>query len=246
MASAGFGDKVEGFHAVAAAIAAGRVTQLTVERGRLRHSEYADLVASAEEIGVAVGLVDDVRNHSVTTAPQGVVAAARPIAPVSLEHAVKATTPAALLVLDHLEDPRNVGAASRSALAAGVRSLVVGSRRSAALGAAAFKAAAGALEHMSVVSVGSIAETLTRLRKLGVWSVGLDGAGSDSLFGHHLLGEPVALVVGGEGSGLSRLVRERADALVRIPQVGDIESLNASVATSLAVYELARVRGWVI
>jgi 23S rRNA (guanosine2251-2'-O)-methyltransferase len=245
MAPAGIGDSLEGFHAVAAAVAAGRVTHLQVESSRLRHRSYADLVAAARAAGATVAEVDDVRPAAVTEAPQGLVARARPIAPVTLEQAIAATDPAALLVLDRIEDPRNVGAIARSSLAAGVRSLVMATRRAAPLGATAFKAAAGAFEAMELVTVGSVASALASLRRAGVWLVGLDAAGDAPLFGCELLTGPVALVVGAEGRGLSRLVSERLDARVGIPLAAGVESLNASVAAALAVFELARMRGWV-
>ena len=118
-------------------------------------------------------------------------------------------------------------------------------RRSAPIGAAAFKAAAGTLEEVALVEVSSVPEALRRLGKLGVWRVGLDGSGEQSLFGFELLSEPVALVVGAEGEGLHRLTAERCDVIVRIPHAGPAESLNASVATALAVFEVSRARGWV-
>ena len=152
-----------------------------------------------------------------TTSPQGLVARCRPIPQVSLADAAAKTDPAAVLVLDHVEDPRNVGAIARSAVAAGVRSMVFSGRRSAPLEGTAFKAAAGALEHMAITEVSSIPAALEDLRKAGLWIVGLDGGGDQSLFGLGLLTEPVAVVVGAEGGGLSRLVADRCDVLARIP-----------------------------
>ncbi len=244
-APAGIGDRVEGFHAVAAAAAAGRITALIVERQRLRHESYATLVDIAVASGATVRRVDDARDEAVTGAPQGVVAACRPIAPVGLDEAAAAVDPAALLVLDRIQDPRNLGAIARSAMAAGIPALVVPERRSAPVGATAFKAAAGALEHVKIAVIGSVADALRTLRKSGVWLVGLDGAAETSLFGLPLLTEPVAIVIGAEGAGVSRLAGDLLDQTVRIPMVGEIESLNASVAASLAMFELARARGWI-
>ena len=245
MAPAGIGDSLEGIHAVAAAIAAGRVRQMWVERQRLRHVDVEQLVAAARGRGVTVDLVDDVRPEAATSAPQGVVARATPIPLLSLSEAADIGDPAAVLVLDHLEDPRNVGAIARSALAAGVRAMVVSGRRAAPVGPTAFKTAAGALEHVGVAVVSSVAEAISRLRKHGLWIVGLDGTAEKSLFGCELLTDPVAIVVGAEGAGLSQLVGDRLDAAVRIPLAHQVESLNASVAASLAMFELARVRGWI-
>ncbi|MFQ5948021.1 MAG: TrmH family RNA methyltransferase, partial [Acidimicrobiia bacterium] len=130
-------------------------------------------------------------------------------------------------------------------LAAGVRALVVPTRRAAPLGATAFKAAAGALEQVRVAAVSSVAAAVGQLARLGVWTVGLAADGDRSLFGLPLLEEPVALVVGSEGRGLGRLVKARVSVRARIPLAGPVESLNASVAAALALYELARARRWV-
>ncbi len=236
----GIGTEVEGLHAVAAAVSAGRVSTLYVDSSRA--GALSELLEAASGMGAAIKRVADVAEMASTTAPQGVVAHCRPIPVVSLGEAIDATEPAALLVLDHLEDGRNVGAAARSACAAGLGALVISSRRGAPLGAAVFKTAAGALEHMPVALVSSVAAAVADLRRLGVWTVGLDAGAQNSLFGLSLLAEPVAIVVGAEGKGLGRLVRERVDVLASIPLAGDVESLNAAVAASLAAYEVARVR----
>jgi 23S rRNA (guanosine2251-2'-O)-methyltransferase len=240
MARPGIGHSVEGVHAVTAALAAGRVERLTVERARV--DSLQELLASARSLGVPVDLVADVRRDAATDAPQGVVATCRPIPFRSLEDAVAATAPAAILVLDHLEDPRNVGALARSAVAAGFGGLVIPEHRAAPLEATAFKAAAGAFEHLVVATESSMANVVEALKRLEVWTVGLDSGGRQSLFGLALLSEPVAIVVGAEGAGLSRLVRDRIDVVASIPILGPVESLNASVAAALAVYEVARVR----
>lgn len=245
MAPAGIGDRLEGLHAVAAGVRAGRVTELFVESQVVERNEYRALVDDANRIGAQVRVVADVRSRARTGAPQGVVASARPVAPVDLETAIVQTDPPVLLVFDHVEDPRNVGAATRSAVAAGVHAIVVPSRRAAPLGATAFKAAAGALEEVAIVTVSSIPEVLRELRRRDVWIVGLDADAPRGLFDLELLAEPVALVIGAEGRGLSRLTRDRVDELVRIPIARGVESLNASVAASLAVFEVARMRGWV-
>ena len=241
MGPPGIGAEVEGAHAVAAALAAGRVSRLTIESGR--RSALSHLIDDARSRGVDVDFVDDVRDRASTTAPQGVVARCRPIEPVGLDQAVLRTSPAALVVLDHLEDPRNVGAVARSAVAAGFTGMVASTRRSAPFTATTFKAAAGALEHLDLVMVSSVADAIEDLRRLDVWSVGLDAGGDQSIFGLALFTEPVAVVVGAEGAGLSRLVRDRCDVVASIPMGEKVESLNASVAAALALFEVARVRG---
>jgi 23S rRNA (guanosine2251-2'-O)-methyltransferase len=205
-----------------------------------------EIAAAARHSGIPVDEVDDVRPLAGTTAPQGVVAEATPLPLWDLGTLVAADDPAAVLVLDRIEDPRNLGAVARSAVAAGVGCLVVAERRAAPLSPAAFKAAAGALEHLSVAVVGSIADAVRDLKSLGCWAVGLDAGGERSLFGCDLLAEPVALVLGAEGRGLSRLVRDRLDQIVHIPISPRLESLNVSAAATLAVFELARARGRII
>lgn len=244
MAHAGIGTELEGVHAVEAALNAGRVTTLSVERRRIRKPDIERIVRLAEEQRVQVNIVDDVRPLAVTAAPQGVFAKARAIEPIPVKEAVALVDNPALLVLDHFEDPRNIGAAARSALAAGMTALVVSQRRSAPIGATAFKAAAGALEVLPIVVVSSIADALKRLDQLDLWKVGLDGRSDQSIFGLDLLARPVAVCVGAEGEGLSQLVADRCDVLAHIPMVGATESLNASVAAALTSYEVARVRGW--
>lgn len=245
MSGDGFGGEVEGLHAVAEAVASGRVRRLTVETGRLRHDDYRRLVAKAEAAGATVTRVDDARPLAVTEAPQGVVARCRPIPYIDLADAVGLAQPAALLVLDHLEDTRNLGALARSARASGVPVIVVPERRSAPVGATAFKSAAGALEHVAVCRVGSVADAMARLRKEDVWLVGLVTGAPRSILGLELLAEPVAMVLGGEGGGISRLVSERLDVTARIPMRPGVDSLNASVAGAVAMFEVARMRRWI-
>jgi 23S rRNA (guanosine2251-2'-O)-methyltransferase len=245
MARVGIGTDLEGFHSVVAALTAGRIKTIAVERNRLRHGEVAALVEDATARGVRVDLVDDVRDRAVTGAPQGIVATAHPLPTMSVKEVVASSENPALLVVDHVEDPRNIGAAARSAVASGMTGVVVSHNRSAPLGATAFKAAVGAFELLPVVMVSSVADALKRLSQLGLWCVGLDGSGDRSILGLELLAQPVAVCVGAEGSGLSRLVAERCDVIASIPMVGQAESLNSSVASALACYEVARVRGWV-
>ncbi|HEY5890227.1 MAG TPA: RNA methyltransferase [Acidimicrobiia bacterium] len=236
MAPAGYGARVEGVHAVTAAVEAGRVIRLTVESRRRDRPEVARLIDRVSD----VRFVDDTRTLADSEAPQGLIAECSPIVPIEIDSL--AVDGASVLVLDHLEDPQNVGAIARSAAAAGCTGLVISGRRSAPLSASAFKAAAGALEHLPVAIVGSIAEALQRLKSLDVWIVGLDGTADTSLFGLSLLTEPVAIVIGAEGAGLSHLVSKRCDIRVAIPMAERAESLNASVSAALAVFEIMRVR----
>lgn len=215
---------------------AGRVERLYVDAGRRQGIEA--LLSLIDDDRVEI--VADVREMADTTAPQGVVARCKPIIPRTLE--TLAENSAALLILDHIEDPHNVGAIARSAAAAGITGLVVPSRRAAPLSATVFKAAAGSLEHVPISIVGSIPEALSRLKDLGLWIVGLDTSGDQSLFGLQLLTEPVAVAIGSEGSGIARLTARRCDVIASIPMSSGVESLNASVSGALAAFEIMRVR----
>ncbi len=180
-----------------------------------------------------------------TDAPQGVVALARPLDPVPLRDLCRPArdgTPPFLLVAAGITDPRNLGALLRSAECAGVGGVVLPRHRSARLSATVTKTAAGAIEHLSFAVVGGIPTALQGLRDLGVWSIGLAGEASQSLYDLPLGDGPLALVVGSEEKGLAPLVRRRCDALAAIPQHGALPSLNVGVAGAVACFEVARQR----
>lgn len=242
MAPAGIGSRVEGVQAVRAALAVHRVRVLYVERSRRDAERW---VEEARLAGATAKPVESVADLSRTDSHQGLVARARPIPFASLESLLAVDSRAAdpaLLVLDHLTDPRNVGAIARSALAAGMTGMVVARRRAAPVSALAFKAAAGSLEYLPVASVSSVADAARRASAAGVWTVGLHPSARRPLFGLGLLAEPVATFVGAEGMGLSRLVTKRLDVLVSIPMARNTTSLNAAVAAALACFEIGRVR----
>jgi 23S rRNA (guanosine2251-2'-O)-methyltransferase len=150
--------------------------------------------------------------------------------------------PPMVLVLDGITDAGNLGSLLRTAEAAGCHAVVLPSRRSAHVSPAVEKAAAGATAHLLVDRVTNLGRTIARLREAGVWVVALDPSASEVLYAHPLLKEPVAVVVGAEGAGVSRLVAERADVRVRIPLAGRTASLNAAVAGAIALFEAVRVR----
>ncbi len=140
-----------------------------------------------------------------------------------------------LVILDGIEDPRNLGAVIRTCECAGVGAVFVPRRRSAPFSEVTVRAAAGALEHTPVVEVPNIPSLIRQLGQRGIWTVGLDGSAPTGLSGFDF-SQPVALVLGAEGRGLSRLVRERCDSLVSIPLFGALDSLNVSVATGVVLY----------
>jgi len=156
-------------------------------------------------------------------------------------HAAMARDPALVVVLDGVEDPRNLGAILRTAEAAGADGVLLPERHSAGLSETVARASAGALEHVRVARVGNLVQALEALKARGIWVVGFDAAGTERWDAVDL-GRPVALVLGGEGRGIRRLVREHCDHLVSIPHFGHIGSLNVSVAAGIALYEAVRQR----
>src|SRR5579871_5455251 len=144
-----------------------------------------------------------------------------------------------LVLLDGVEDPHNLGAILRTALAAGASAVLIPERRAAGLTETVAKAAAGALEHLPVVRIGNVTQTLEALKKRGFWIYGLDERGS-SLYTDTSFATPTVFVLGGEGEGLHQLVKKHCDVLVRIPMAGEISSLNVSVAAGVVLFEWRR------
>ena len=173
-------------------------------------------------------------------AHQGVAMAPGDLESLSLEEIAEPAS-GVLVMLDQVTDPQNVGAVMRSAAAFGARGVIVQDRHSPAFSGALAKAAAGALDVTPHARVVNLARALERLEELGWRAIGLDGGASESL-AEVLDGRPTVLVLGSEGEGLRRLVREHCDALARIPMPGDFESLNVSAAAAIALYEVTRPR----
>lgn len=238
------GDRVEGRRAVLELLRAKRRPTHSILVGPSDDTRLvAEIVTAAEEAGVPVRRVDagELADEARTDAPQGVVARAAPVAEADLSSLTGADG-AFLIVLDGVTDPRNLGAVLRNADGAGATGVVIARHRGARLTPSAVKAAAGAVEHVPIARVGGVPGALERIRRAGCWVVGLDERGATDIADVNVLDEPVALVLGAEGSGLSRLARERCDVLASIPMYGSLESLNVSAATALAGYAVARAR----
>jgi 23S rRNA (guanosine2251-2'-O)-methyltransferase len=225
---------------VAEALRAGRTLEEVVVD--LRSSDALDaLAATAATAGVAVrradrAVLDDLSGGVLH---QGVVALAGPFRYTRLRDFGETHL---VVVLDGVTDPQNLGAIARSAEAAGAGGLVLRERRGAHVTPAAEKASAGALSWLPVAMVPNVVWAIADLAERGFWSVGLAGEAEATLWDAPLLDGPCAVVIGAEGSGLSRLVRERVDALIRIPMAGSMTSLNASAASAVALFEVVRRR----
>lgn len=156
-----------------------------------------------------------------------------------LNKAKEKKQPPFVIILDGLEDPHNLGSIIRTAECGGAHGVIIPKRRSAGVSQTVYKSSAGAVEHMLVAKVNNITNTIEELKDKGLWIYGADIDGADYHFKTSLKG-PIALVIGNEGKGLSRLVKEKCDVLVKIPMQGQISSLNASNAASILIYEVVR------
>jgi 23S rRNA (guanosine2251-2'-O)-methyltransferase len=233
---------IYGINAVTEALRAGRLSALRVSK---RADERMRVViALAGQRGISIRRVDsdELDRMAAGASHQGVIGDLRATRGYDVADLVReAAAPALLVVLDGIEDPQNLGAILRTADAAGAHGVIRQTRRSAPLGSAAAKASAGAIAHVKIADVVNIARALEELKELGVWTVGLAGD-APLRYDQVDLATPTALVVGAEGTGLRRLVRERCDFLMKIPMLGHVESLNASVAAGIALFEAVRQR----
>lgn len=241
-------DMIEGRNAVSEALRSGRsINKVFLANGDTDRA-LGRLAAMAKEQGAAVAYIDrrKLNEMSPTGAHQGVIAsvAAHDYASVDdLLAAAEAKGEAPLLVVcDELYDPHNLGAILRTAECAGAHGVIIPKRRSVGLTAVVAKASAGALEYMPVARVSNIAATLRDLKRRGIWIFGAAGDGETKLYQADLKG-PAAIVIGNEGSGMSRIVAENCDFKVSIPMKGHISSLNASAAAAILLYEALRRRG---
>jgi 23S rRNA (guanosine2251-2'-O)-methyltransferase len=238
---------VYGLHAVGAVIdrTPERLLELWMAEPR-QDLRARTLRARAVSAGVRVQTVpqDALAKLAGDVAHQGAVAAIRPLKPWDehdLAAGVRDSVDPLLLVLDGVTDPHNLGACLRTADAAGVLAVVIPKDRAAPVDGVARKVAAGAAEFVPVAIVTNLARTLGTLKEIGVWVVGTDEEGGQSLYAADLK-RPLALVLGAEGDGMRRLTREHCDFVVRIPMAGQLASLNVSVAAGVALFEARRQR----
>ena len=238
-------DRIVGRNAVLEALRSGRaLDSLWIAKGE-RGGSIGLIRGLCREQGIPVKETDARKLTALGGANhQGVIAFAACKEYASLEdvyrRAEESGEPLFVIVCDELEDAHNLGAVVRTAEAAGAHGVIIPKRRAVGLTGTVYKTSAGAVEYMPVVRVSNITETLKTLKKRGVWVYGLDMDGSD--WCKTDLSGAVALVVGSEGHGMSRLVKEECDGIVSLPMRGKINSLNASVACGLMMYEVVRQR----
>ena len=234
-------------------ILAGRRPVLEAIRGRTQvrriytehRREHADIKEAAEARGIPVTerAGDELDRLSEGVRHQGVVAVAEDYAFCDLDELTALAGPAPLLVaLDEITDPQNLGAIVRTAVTLGLDGIVIPKHRAAGITPAVVRASAGATEHASIARVTNLQRTLLSLSESGFEIVGLDAASSADIRDLEPTSSGRVLVVGSEGKGLRRLVRQRCDNVVQIPQQGPMDSLNASVASAIAMYEMVGKR----
>ena len=244
------GDQVEGRHAVRELLLAGtrRVREIYVAEEQEDTEVLQDIVDLAIDLKVPVREVTRTRllSFARTESPQGVLARAVELPDYELHDLAHARTasgaPPFLLAVDGVTDPGNLGALLRSAECAGVSGVVLPKHRAVHITPTVTKAAAGAVEYLPMTLVGGLPSAINELKAAGVWVIGLDMGGDTDLFNLEVADQAVCLVMGAEGKGLSRLVRERCDAVASIPLLGELSSLNVSAAGALACFEVTRRR----
>ena len=241
-------DRLTGIHAVREALqAGGAFDRIVIAKGR-QDTRVEEIVQLARAQNISVRFEDRAQLDRLANSRdhQGVVAvaAARPPATLEdiLDHANKSKGEMGLIVLlDGVEDPHNLGAIIRTALAAGAHGIVIPERRAAGLTDTVARASAGALAHLPVAKVTNLARAMEELKEAGYWLVGLDeNAGKN--YSQVDYTTPTGIVMGGEGSGLHELTRKRCDFVVSLPTIGPVKSLNVSVATGVVLFEALRQR----
>jgi len=239
---------IAGKHSVAEALRAGRsINKIWIAEGT-QQKQMQPILTEAKNRGVVVQTAD--KRKLDTLVPgiqhQGVVAQAAPYVYAEVEDLLAAAAAKDedpfLIILDEIEDPHNLGSILRTADCTGVHGVIIPKRRSAQVNATVSKTSAGAAEYVPVARVTNLAQTMEKLKEAGVWIAGTDVRAEGEIYDTDVFKGPLALVVGNEGEGMGRLVREKCDVLIKLPMQGRINSLNASVAAGVVMYEVLRQR----
>ncbi|MCL6459203.1 MAG: 23S rRNA (guanosine(2251)-2'-O)-methyltransferase RlmB [Gorillibacterium sp.] len=236
-----------GKHSVLEALRAGRtIHKIWIAEGALKHY-IGPVIAEAKPLGIIIQTADKRKLDQMVgeVQHQGVVAQVAAYDYAELDDILKAAEKEGevpfLLLLDEIEDPHNLGSILRTAECTGVHGVIIPKRRSVGLTATVSKTSAGAIEYVPVAKVTNLAQTIDKLKERGIWVAGADGEAKQNVYQTDLR-IPLALVIGNESKGMGRLIREKCDFLVKLPMFGNINSLNASVAASVLMYEVVRQR----
>lgn len=239
---------VAGKHSVTEALKSGRtINKIWIAENAQKHLTLP-IIAEAKKLGIVIQHVDKRKLDQMVPGVQhqGVVAQAAPYAYVEVEDLLKVAEekgdPPFLLLLDEIEDPHNLGSILRTADCTGAHGVILPKRRSAQVTATVSKTSAGAVEYVPVARVTNLGQTIDQLKEMGVWVVGTVVDAVQELYDTEVFDGPVAIVIGNESKGMGRLIREKCDVLVKLPMAGKINSLNASVAAGVVMYEVLRRR----
>lgn len=242
-----FDDQVEGRNAVLELLESGKnINKIYVTKGE-KHGSILKIIAMAKENKVIVVEKDkkQMSQMAQTENYQGVIAIVPPFEYCDIEdildYAKTKNEPPFILILDGIEDTHNLGAIIRTAETAGAHGIIIPKRRAASVNSTVSKISCGAVEYMKIARVNNITDSINTLKKNGVWVCGTSISADKYYFNQDLTG-PIAIVIGNEGKGMSNLVEKNCDFLVKIPMMGKIESLNASVSTGIILYEVLKQR----
>lgn len=240
-------DQVEGRNAVLELIESGKdINKIYIEKGE-KQGSINKILQKANERKILVTEIDKQKFRQMAETPnaQGIIAIVPPFDYCDvydiIDLAKGKNEEPFILILDGIEDPHNLGSIIRTAETAGVHGIIIPKRRAASVNSTVNKVSAGAVEHMKIARVNNINETINTLKKEGIWICGTDMDTNKYYYNQDLTG-PLAIVIGSEGFGMSRLVKENCDFLIKIPMKGKITSLNASVSAGIVVYEAVKQR----
>ena len=221
------------------------INKIYISRGE-RHGSINEIIARAKERKIVLVEVEVSKLDTMAENHQGVVAIVPPFNYCEIEDileiAKERNEDPFILILDGIEDPHNLGSIIRTAETAGVHGIIIPKRRNVAVNSTVSKVSTGATAYVKVARVNNLNETIRKLKESGLWVIGTDGD-ADTLYYNQDLKGPLAIIVGSEGFGMSKLVKENADILIKIPMKGKITSLNASVSAGIVIYEAVKQRG---
>ncbi len=220
------------------------INKLYIEHGE-RHGSINEIIAKAKDARIVMVEVDKSKLDQMAENHQGVVAVVPPFNYSEVEEILDAAKEKGedpfLLILDGIEDPHNFGSIIRTAETAGVHGIIIPKRRNVAVNATVAKVSTGATSYVKIARVNNLNDTIRKLKDAGLWVIGTDGD-ADTLYYNQDLKGPLAIIIGSEGFGMSKLVKENADILIKIPMKGKITSLNASVSAGIVIYEAVKQR----
>ena len=220
------------------------INKIFIEKGE-KHGSINEIIARAKESKIVLVEVEKSKLDMMAENNQGVVAVIPPFNYSEIEdilaYAKEKEEDPFVLILDGIEDPHNLGAIIRTAETAGVHGIIIPKRRSALVNSTVTKVSAGATSYVKIARVNNITDTIKELKEAGLWIMGTDGSADKYYYEQDLTG-PLGIIIGSEGFGMGKLVKENADVLLKIPMKGKITSLNASVSAGIVVYEAVRQR----